>query len=129
MLERDFDLSKLSNQLPNHTYSTKYVYVKDVPRIDECVHALFIVPEMSGQSEPSVTISNAHFVVDFELDSAGGYGNCGEISVTLFLGNVNLKDVKIEYYLDGISLADDDLKRKIKFEPCMPSTLEGSGDA
>ena len=122
MLERNFDLSYLSTKLPNDTYSTKYVYVKDVPRIDECVHTLFIVPEMSGQSEPSVTISDAHFVVDFEPDSTGGYGECDEISVTLFLGNVKLDKVKIEYYSDD-SITDSETKKNIPITPysCMPS--------
>lgn len=125
MLERNFDLSDLSTKLPNDTYSTKYVYVKDVPRIDECVHALFIVPEMSGQSEASVTISNAHFVVDFTPDNTGGYGKCDEISVTLFLGNVNLNEVKIEYYLDEL-ITDNEAKKNIPITPysCMPSTSD-----
>lgn len=49
MLEGDFDLANLAEQLPNSTYSTSYVYVNDVPQIDNCTHALFITTEKSGK--------------------------------------------------------------------------------
>ena len=107
MLERDFNLSALSDRLPNTTYRTKFVYVTDVPRIDECVHALFIVPDTSDGS-PKIKISNAHFLVNFKLDDSSNY-DCDEkgITVTLFLGNVELDDVKIEYNITGNDVSQD----------------------
>lgn len=90
LLEGDFDLDGLKKYLPNETYSTRYVYVKDIPRIDDCVHALFIVPESSSGSSTPVTVKNAHFLIEFDKESTGGYGDCPEINVTLFLGDVNL---------------------------------------
>ena len=125
MLERNFDLSDLSNQLPNHTYSTKYVYVKDVPRIDQCVYALFIVPEMSGQSEPSVTISNAHFFMEFTLEEPAEYEGCDNIDVTLFLGNVKLVNVTVDYYSNGLSSSGDIGEGKtVNVLSCLPSTSD-----
>ena len=75
MLNNDFDLSKLADDLPNSTYNTSYVYVRDVPRIDNCFHALFIVPEQYDEVNGRTyhTISNADILVEFLGDTEGTY--------------------------------------------------------
>ena len=100
MLEKSFDLSLLQYQLPNHSYSTKQVYVEGVPRIDKCVHALFIVPQ-DDDNKSNVTVSHANFFVNVSIDDQNELETCPKIYVGLFLGSVNLTDVKLDYYIDN----------------------------
>lgn len=86
--------------MPNHSYSTKQVYVEGVPRIDKCVHALFIVPQ-DEDNKSNVTVSNANFFVNVSIDDEDELKTCTEIYVGLFLGSVDLIDVRLDYYIDN----------------------------